>query len=364
VVHQHLSVEPRSVSDLRPAVPAGIARALGRSLAKTPADRFETAARFAEALAHAGSAAMVAAAFPPPAPPTRRARRLALLASAAVVVVAVALRVLRLGPQAPVPAGPVHERAAIAVLPFQNLSAEGAQAYFAGGLHDELLTQLAKVAALKVISRTSVMGYQGTTKPLKQIADELGVGSVVEGSVQVVGGRLRVNVQLIDAATDEHLWAERYDRTLDDAFAIQSEVAQRIVAAVGATLTSAEQGRVSEAPTANAEAYRLYLQGREYWTREVRFWSSYARSLICTGLARSVSSAMMPPPASTCPNVSTPVGQAWTHAEQRTHSGSCIGLPRLAKLMTSMPWWQIEVQALHEMHFFLSDTIAKRLKRA
>jgi TolB-like protein/predicted Ser/Thr protein kinase len=95
-----------------------------------------------------------------------------------------------------------------------------------GGLHDGLLTQLSKVASLKVISRTSVMGYQGTTKPLRQIADELGVGSIVEGSVQVVNGRLRVNVQLIDAATDEHLWAERYDRTLDDAFAIQSEVAQ------------------------------------------------------------------------------------------------------------------------------------------
>jgi serine/threonine-protein kinase len=121
------------------------------------------------------------------------------------------------------------------------------------------------VAALKVISRTSVMGYRD--KPLSLIATELGVGSVVEGSVQVVGGRLRVNVQLLDATTDEHLWAERYDRTLDDAFEIQSEVAQRIVAAVGAALTAAEQGRLAAAPTANAEAYRLYLQGREYWIR-------------------------------------------------------------------------------------------------
>jgi len=221
VVHQHLSVEPRSVADLRPAVPAGIARALGRALAKTPADRFETAARFAEALARPESA----------------------------------------------PARPVYGRSAIAVLPFQNLSAEGPHVYFAGGLHDELLTQLAKVAALKVISRTSVMGYQGTSKPLKTIATELGVGSVVEGSVQVVGGRLRVTAQLIDAATDEHLWAERYDRTLDDAFAIQSEVAQQVVVAVGAALTSAEQERLTAAPTANVEAYRLYLQGREYWGR-------------------------------------------------------------------------------------------------
>jgi len=184
-----------------------------------------------------------------------------------VAVVIGALLVLRLRPQPAAPAKPVHERGEIAVLPFQNLSAEGPHAYFAGGLHDELLTQLAKVAALKVISRTSVMGYQGTSKPLRQIAGELGVGSVVEGSVQVVGGRLRVTVQLIDAATDEHLWAEHYDRTLDDAFAIESEVAQKIVSAVGAALTGAEQERLAAAPTASAEAYRLYLEGRQYWTR-------------------------------------------------------------------------------------------------
>ena len=167
------------------------------------------------------------------------------------------------------PAGePEHPRTAIAVLPFQNLSADGPYAYFAGGLHDELLTQLAKVAALKVISRTSVMGYAGTNlPPLRQIASELGVGSVVEGSVQVMGDRLRVNVQLIDATTDEHLWAESYDRTLDDAFAIQSDVAQRVVVAVGATLGSSEQQALAEAPTANAEAYRLYLQGQEYYRR-------------------------------------------------------------------------------------------------
>ena len=268
LVHQHLSVEPRSVADLRPAVPAGIARALGRALAKTPADRFSTVAAFAAALTNRESAAVTAAAPVTPAPPARRWWRIALLVGPAVVLAIGALLVLRPGRQVPAPAKkPVHGRSEIAVLPFQNLSADGAHAYFAGGLQDELLTQLAKVAALKVISRTSVMGYQGTSKPLKVIAAELGVGSVVEGSVQVVGGRLRVTVQLIDAATDEHLWAEHYDRTLNDAFAIQSEVAQQIVTAVGAALTSSEQGRLTAAPTANAEAYRLYLQGRQYWNR-------------------------------------------------------------------------------------------------
>jgi serine/threonine-protein kinase len=111
------------------------------------------------------------------------------------------------------------------------------------------------------------MPYDSTTKPLKVIASELGVGSVVEGSVQVVLGRLRVNVQLIDAATGYHLWAERYDRTLNDAFAIQSEVAQAIVTAVGAALTETEQTHLTVAPTANAEAYSFYMHGAEYLGR-------------------------------------------------------------------------------------------------
>jgi serine/threonine-protein kinase len=277
LVHQHLAVAPRPVTDLRPAVPGWVAMALQRALAKAPADRFNPASQFAEALAHpeAGSESTKVSAAPAPAAPAvaasapLRRRRWAMTAGAVTIgaVLGGALYLTRplWRPSEPATAG--HPRSAIAVLPPQNLSADGPHAYFAGGLHDELLTQLAKVASLKVISRTSVMGYQGTTKPLKQIADELGVGSVVEGSVQVVDGRLRVNVQLIDAATDQHLWADRYDRTLDDAFAIQSEVAQKIVSAVGATLSGEERGRIAAAPTANGEAYRLYLQGLEYFLR-------------------------------------------------------------------------------------------------
>jgi serine/threonine-protein kinase len=276
VVHQHLAVEPHSITSLRPAVPAEVAAALQRALAKTPADRFNPVALFGEALRDGGTGARrdggtggqkPGARFRPAVPLSLRT---ALFGVAAVVVVGGALLVLRPGREAAAPAGPAYERTAIAVLPFQNLSAEGPHAYFAGGLHDELLTQLSKVAALTVISRTSVMGYAGTNTPLRQIASELGVGSVVEGSVQVVGGRLRVNVQLVDAATDAHLWAERYDRTLEDAFAIQSDVAQQIVAAVGAALAGAERQGLAQAPTANAEAYRLYLQGREYWIRPGR----------------------------------------------------------------------------------------------
>jgi TolB-like protein len=200
-----------------------------------------------------------------------RWRRLAPPALLAIPLVVAGLLWLRPSsppePDTPPATGAVFARTALAVLPFQNLSADPDHAYFAGGLHDELLTQLSRVAALSPRGRTSVMSYAETTKPLSQIAEELHVGALVEGSVQVVAGRLRVGVRLLDAATGEPLWAESYDRPLDDAFAIQSDVAQRVVAAVGAALASNERRAITEAPTANAEAYQLYLQGREYFRR-------------------------------------------------------------------------------------------------
>ncbi len=164
-------------------------------------------------------------------------------------------------------AEPRFPRTAIAVLPFRNLSADAAHAYFAGGLHDQLMTDLGKIAALTVIERTSVSGYQQTSKSLRQIGEELGVGSVVEANVQVAGNRLRVFVKLLDPETGAQLWAEQYDSTLDDAFAVQSNVAQRIVAAVGATLTSAEASAIAAAPTHSPDAYLLYLQGLDYVRR-------------------------------------------------------------------------------------------------
>jgi TolB-like protein len=262
VVHQHLAAEPASITALRPAVPAGVAAALARALAKTPADRFNPVALFAEALG--GGAA--AAATPGAGAGARRRRWTALLVASvafAVVAGAVALgrRLLTGHPSSAFP------RTAIAVLPLENLSAQGPYAYFAAGLHDELLTQLAKVGALTVIGRTSVGAYEGTTERLSEIGRELKVGSIVEGSVQVVGNRLRVIVQLIDPVTETHLWAQDYDRTLNDAFAVQSDIARRIVAGVGAALTAPEQRAIASAPTANAEAYRLYLQGLEYFRR-------------------------------------------------------------------------------------------------
>jgi TolB-like protein/DNA-binding SARP family transcriptional activator/Flp pilus assembly protein TadD len=166
-------------------------------------------------------------------------------------------------------------RAAVAVLPFRNLSEDTSYAYVARGLHDELLTQLAKVSSLRVIGRASVLGYEETSKPLRQIGEELGVGSIVEAGVQVDGNRLRVTVHLLDPTTQTHVWAERYDRTLDDAFAVQSDIAQRIVAAVGARLTSAEGGAIAEPPTQVAGAYESYLQGLTYQRRPGFLWENY-----------------------------------------------------------------------------------------
>lgn len=160
-----------------------------------------------------------------------------------------------------------HPRTAIAVLPFENLSAHGPTAYFASGLHDELLTQLANVSALTVIGRSSVRDYGAGSKPLSQTGDELGAGSIVEGRVQVMGDRIRVIARLVDPVTQTNLWGEHYDRPLQDAFAVESDIAQRIAAAVGATLTSAEAKAVVAARTLNPEAYQLYLQGLEYYRR-------------------------------------------------------------------------------------------------
>ncbi len=152
----------------------------------------------------------------------------------------------------------------IAVLPFENLSEEKANAYFADGVQDEILTNLAKIADLKVISRTSVMHYRtGTERNLRQIGEQLGVAHLLEGSVQRSEKKVRVNAQLIDARTDAHLWAETYDRDLADVFAIQSEIAQSIATQLQARLAPAEKALLGSKPTENSDAYLLYLQANE-----------------------------------------------------------------------------------------------------
>ena len=155
----------------------------------------------------------------------------------------------------------------IAVLPFENLSEDKANAYFATGIQNEILTRLAKIGALKVISHTSTQQYSARPSNLAEIARQLAVANVLEGSVQKAGDRVHINVQLIRAATDEHLWAESYDRKLEDIFGVEVEVAASVAGALKATLTGAEHSALQQRPTNNPEAYDAYLRGLAYSLR-------------------------------------------------------------------------------------------------
>ena len=167
----------------------------------------------------------------------------------------------------------------IAVLPFESLGPSEEGAAFAAGLHEDLLTELSRIAGLTVISRTSVQRYRGTHRPVPEIARELGVGTIVEGAVRSVGDRVRLNVQLIDARTDAHRWVERFDRPLTTAnlFDIQAELAVRIAETLRAELTPAERDRVGQAPPHDLEAFRLYAQGRGLLDQRTQ--SSVVRSI-------------------------------------------------------------------------------------
>jgi len=155
----------------------------------------------------------------------------------------------------------------IAVLPFDNLSEDKENAYFAEGVQDEILTRLAKVADLKVISRTSTQKYKSAPDNLREIARQLGVANILEGSVQKASDQVRVNVQLINAMNDAHLWADTYDRKVTDIFAAESDISKTIADTLQAKLTGSELQAMAKVPTANTEAYELYLKGRFFWNK-------------------------------------------------------------------------------------------------
>ncbi len=250
-------------------IPASLIDMLRRTLALDPTQRPASARELMEALefcrvklAHRGG--------------IRSFRKLAAL-SAVVAIAAATLLSLRLNRQKITSTAassnitpsasaltPLPEKS-IAVLPLENLSAENENAFFAEGIQDELLSNLSKIKDLKVISRTSVMQYKsGITRNLKEIAQQLGVGHVVAGSVRRAGNRVRVSVQLIDAQTDRHVWAQTYDHTLADSLTLQDELATEIAAALGATLSPQEEAAVQAKPTNNPAAYDAYLRGRAF----------------------------------------------------------------------------------------------------
>jgi serine/threonine protein kinase len=155
----------------------------------------------------------------------------------------------------------------IAVFPFENLSGNPDNVYLAHGIHEEILTRLSNIADLKVVSRRSTQRYESEPKNLPEIAQQLGVAHVLEGSIQIAGDQVRVHVQLINAQSDSHLWAEKYDRKLADIFALESEIATEIADTLQAKLTGAEQRAIASRPTENSEAHQLYLKGLYYWNK-------------------------------------------------------------------------------------------------
>jgi len=217
VMAKRLTDPVPGVRRLRAPVPAGVEDALRKALATEPVDRFATAAAFAEALTQSAA--------------VRRRPR------------------------------------SIAVLPFTNLSPDPENAYFADGITEDVIAQLSKIRALKVISSTSGVPLKKREQSLREIAARLEVSAVLEGSVRRAGDRVRIVAQLIDAETDRHLWAETYDRQLTDIFVIQSDVALRIAGALEAELTADERTQIRRGPTTDLQAYQLYLKGRHCFFR-------------------------------------------------------------------------------------------------
>ena len=226
IIANRLSSPIPSPRTFRELVPDAVDAAVRKAMATLPADRFSTAAQFAEALGTSATTAIAVGA-----------------AHAMVEEISSSTK-------------------SVAVLPFENMSTDPENEYFSDGITDDIIAQLSKISALKVISRTSSMQYKKTSKKIAAIAEELGVGAILEGSVRRAGPRARIVVHLVDPKTEKHLWGDTFDRQLTDIFEVQSEVAQQITGALSLALSPEEKSRVEKKATGDAEAYNLYLLGR------------------------------------------------------------------------------------------------------
>ena len=263
-----METEPRNPRVRNPKVDVDLGTVCLKCLEKDPKRRYETAEALAQDLErwvrHEPVRARPANVF------TRTRKWIQRNPSTGVAVLALIALVVVIGgtmwKRELTPPTPIKS---IAVLPFENLSEDKANAYFADGIQDEILTRLSKIADLKVISRTSTQNYRTRPKNVPEIARQLGVAHILEGSVQKSGQTVRVNVQLIKAANDSHLWADTFDRKLTDIFSLQSEVAKAIADQLRAKLTGQEQQVISAKPTENPEAYDAYLRGLAYSLRMI-----------------------------------------------------------------------------------------------
>ena len=254
-----LTTTPALLSGVLPDLPLGLQSILDRSLSKDRDERYQTSAEMLADLRNLKGELDSERAGPVSSRSQRHKRvLLGILTVAFAAIAALAYSLFR------TPSAPLENEKSIAVLPFENLSEEKSNAYFADGIQDEILTRLSKIADLKVISRTSTERYKNTTQDLPRIARQLGVANLLEGSVQKRSDQVRVNVQLIRAANDSHLWAETFDRKLTDIFSVETEVAKAIADQLQAKLTGQEEEVIAARPTENPEAYDAYLRGLAY----------------------------------------------------------------------------------------------------
>ncbi|MBI4168422.1 MAG: protein kinase [Acidobacteria bacterium] len=278
---------PAGVTDLRAGLPAHLGQVIRRCLEKDPARRYQTAVAVRNELEDLQSTIASGAA---PAVPSRKRRKAVVAAgAAAALLISVFGYVLwqRSGGHAP-PAsgGPGPEAAAsIAILPFENMSADKENEYFSDGITEELINALVKVQGLKVPARTSVFALKGKDLSIQEIGRTLGVGTVLEGSVRKSGDRIRITAQLINVADGYHLWSERYDREMKDVFAVQDEISQNIVRALRVTLSPREERAIRGTPTSDTQAYDYYLRGRRVFHLSGRRNWGTAREMFSRAIA-------------------------------------------------------------------------------
>jgi len=260
ITRQHIVTDAPPITNLRPTVPAEVAGALARSLAKNPADRFNPVAQFADALRPGSQAQPVHR--PSTAVPASLVSRTPILVGVAVVAIAAALFFWRRGS-----GGEAARPASVAVLPFVDLSPERTNTYLGDGISETLINALANVPGLSVAARTSAFSFRDKAEDVREIGRQLGVAAVLEGSVQKAGNHLRVTAQLIKTADGLHLWSESFDRGAGDIFAVQDEVARAVVNALQLRLASTSDSGGTRGGSHNAEAYDAYLLGRYHWNR-------------------------------------------------------------------------------------------------
>jgi serine/threonine protein kinase/Tfp pilus assembly protein PilF len=268
---------PPAPSQVNPSLPAGLDDIIAKALEKDRERRYQHAADLCSQLKELkqkkerGAVAVPSTPRPAAAPQTPvrgRQRRKKLFAYAIVVAGTGLLALLGVSVWRWRLSGGAHSgQRSIAVLPLENLTGDPAQQYFSDGMTDALITDLAQIGSLRVISRTSTAHYRDSHKTLPEIARELGVDAVVEGTVARSGKRVRIDAQLIQAATDRHLWAKSYERDIQDVLALQSELARTIASEVRAQVSPSEQARLRKAPPVNPEAYDAYLKGRFFWNK-------------------------------------------------------------------------------------------------